>query len=103
MANRTNTRKAYDVYEDIRSCGNYDSEEDIIKVFCQSIDYSMNRAMAKQEELKNEILFWQNKYKESKENETLHNDDLTIEQLRYVIEDLTLTIRALVGDRPSQE
>ena len=102
MENHTNYKKAYDVYLKLRSSRTVGSnEDDLIKEFCNGIDYSMNRALAKQEELKEEILFWQRKYHESKK--APHNDDPTVELLRYVIEDLSLTIRALTGDRPSQE
>lgn len=101
MENHTNYRKAYDAYLKLRSSRPTSSDEDLIKEFCNGIDYSTNRALAKQEELKEEILFWQRKYHESKK--APHNDDPTVELLRYVIEDLSLTIRALTGDRPSQE
>ena len=101
MENHTKDRKAYDVYLELRSSRPSSSDEDLIKEFCNCTDEVMRCAQEKQKELKAEILFWQGKYNESKKSP--HNDDPTVELLRYVIEDLSLTIRALTGDRPSQE
>lgn len=100
MENRTN-RKAYDVYEDLRSHHADLNEDELIKVFCHCIDYSIECHQAKKKELQDEVMFWQNKYNKLKE--TTNNADRDVELLRYVIEDLSLTIRALTGDRPSQE